>query len=179
MYKLYNVMYSLCACAEASGFAHALFASHTDASEYKSSYPHALTHRSCVSKMIILTTLVLCKLIVTGSSVVGSCETTSAPRHVGAHCRIQDGRCGRNTANGVQTHTCDDTIPCPVRAGMPLDISCSDGDSDLTLYRGNLSFGSYTASWPFAVSSTVEGVYECRWSNGSLYANRSVNVDGK
>ena len=133
--------------------------------------------------MIILSTFVFLRLIVTGSGMVGSCSRTgSAPRHVATHCRIESresGICRRPTENGVLVHMCDDSIRCPVWTGMPLNISCSDGDSGLTLYRNDSSVGSYIASWTFTVSSDVEGVYECRWANGSLFSNRSVNVNGK
>lgn len=143
----------------------------------------SLIPRTLYRKMIILSTVVFLRLIVTGSGMVGSCsETGSAPRHVATHCIIESresGICGLDWVDGVRVHVCDDRIRCPVWTGMPLDISCSDGDSGLTLYRGNSSLGSYVVSWPFAVSSNVEGIYECRWANGSLFANRSVNVNGK
>lgn len=132
--------------------------------------------------MITLAAFVFLRLIITSSGMAGSCgDSSSAPSHIGTHCRIESresGICRRPTENGVVVHTCDDSVICPVWTGMPLDISCSDGESGLTLYRSNSSFGSYTTSWPFAVS-TYEGVYECRWDNGSLFSNRSVNVDGK
>ena len=112
-------------------------------------------------------------------AAAGGC-TSPGPSHVRLECIIasrESGQCSKWTEDGRQIHECDDSVACPVWTGMQLEISCSDDDA-LTLFKGN-STNQHNVSWAFATSSAVEGLYECRWNNGSLFANRSIQVDGE
>ena len=128
-------------------------------------------------------------LAVTGTVAASSCSTTPTPNHVKLECRIasrESGQCYHYEEDGRRVNVCDDRAPCLAWTGTQLEISCGDEfvDTSLNLFRGNSTQGStqgaHNVSWPFAVSSSVEGVYECREdSSDSLVANRSVIVDGE
>ena len=112
---------------------------------------------------------------------VGSCEDSLPPNYVSLECRIlppgSDCYYPSGAAVGQEIHACDDSIPCRAWAGMPLNISCSD--ENLILFHGDSTDNTSSSYWSFAVSSVVQGVYECRWPNNSVYAYRNTTVDGK
>lgn len=116
---------------------------------------------------------------------VGSCENPLPPLYVSLECRIlvPGSECYiADAPNGhsgitVRVHACDHSLPCQVWTGMALNISCSD--ENLILFHGNSTDNTSSSYWSFAVSSAVQGVYECRWPNNSVCAYRNVTVDGK
>lgn len=141
--------------------------------------------------MKIVTGFIFLVLVGTGTSVVvGRCDNDSAPDHVRLECRIsprqdveRSGQCYKWDEDGRLISACDDSTACLAWTGMQLVISCNTivGDDDLTLCLGNATETECkpNASWPFAVSA-VGGAYECKWrDNGSLFANRSIVVDGE
>lgn len=133
----------------------------------------------CVAVMVIL-------VLASGNAgncvrEVGSCEHSLPPEYVSLECRIlpPDSRCYVSDAlDGQQIiHACDDSFPCRAWAGMPLNISCSD--ENLILFHGDSTDNTSSSYWSFAVSSVVQGVYECRWPNNSVYAYRNTTVDDR
>ena len=134
-------------------------------------------HGTIAEMKIAVFVLLASSVAAAGAS--GSC-TSPGPSHVRLECIIasrESGQCSKWTEDGRQIHECDDGVACPAWTGMQLEISCSDDDA-LTLFKGN-STNQHNVSWTFATSSAVEGLYECRWNSGSLFANRSIQVDGE
>lgn len=112
------------------------------------------------------------------------CEDGS--NHVRLECRIVSElksprhECYRETEGGILVNQCC-CEACVAWTGIQLEVICyseDDGDSELILSRGDSVWNS-SANWTFTVSSSVQGNYECRWSNGSVFANRTIDVDGK
>ena len=111
----------------------------------------------------------------------GDCDNDAAP-HVRLDCVIVAGdTCNYESFhNGFATNICNYNSDCQVTVGVALQIVCDGASSEeLILYRDNITQGTPNMSWPFA-ESFLEGSYDCRWKyNGTLYANRSIVVDGK
>ena len=111
-----------------------------------------------------------------------ACETST--KHVKLECRIvsREWDCYTYPEQDIYVNRCG-RHACVAWTGVQLKISCrasesdGDGDSRLILSRGDSVWNSST-EW-FTVSSSVQGNYECRWSNGSLLANRTIDVDGE
>ena len=94
---------------------------------------------------------------------------------------------------GLRDAECGNAVDsCVVSEGMRLEVRCQrlegeedNGDDRLTLYVNgtrtvNEDGGSSGSRiWTFVTAQSAEGVYECRWPNGSSFGNRSVIVDGK
>ena len=66
---------------------------------------------------------------------------------------------------------------CEVVEGMRLEVRCEE--TDHVLYRNGSSLGQRQVEWNFTVAEEVEGSYECRWPNGSVFGSRRVEVDGE
>ena len=66
---------------------------------------------------------------------------------------------------------------CEAVEGMRLEVRCEG--TDHILYRNGSSLGQRQVEWTFTVAEEVQGIYECRWPNGSLFGNRRVEVDGE
>lgn len=60
---------------------------------------------------------------------------------------------------------------------MRLEVRCEE--TDHVLYRNGSSLGQRQVEWNFTVAEEVEGNYECRWPNGSVFESRRVEVDGE
>ena len=120
-------------------------------------------------------------LAVTGSfsAETASCGSKSTWARPQVKCRIapKGSLCYSVDTDEGRVDECDDRAPCRAWTGAKLQISCSEDDPPLTLYRGNSTFVLDTL--PFTTSSATEGVYECRSVNGSLVANRFVTVDSE
>ena len=66
---------------------------------------------------------------------------------------------------------------CEAVEGMRLEVRCEG--TDHILYRNGSSLGQRQVEWTFTVAEEVQGIYECRWPNGSLFGSRRVEVDGE
>ena len=129
--------------------------------------------------------IVLSSLALFTANVAGNGCTISPPDHVRFECRIvtEESGCFKYEEGDWLINQCDYSSACHVWTGVQLDISCGDdysADPSLELFRDNGTVGSHVLSWPFATSSAVEGLYQCRRrSDGSVVSNRSVIVDGE
>jgi hypothetical protein len=107
--------------------------------------------------------------------------TDFPPDHVQLECVIvpRGGRCHKDSAGERQINACSDRAACVAWTGIDLIVSCEDSEdgTSLRLYHEGSTQGLPNATWTFAEASTAEGLYECRHSNGSLFANRSVVFD--
>ena len=65
---------------------------------------------------------------------------------------------------------------CGVVEGMRLEVRCEEPDH--VLYRNGSSLGQRQVEWTFAVAEEVEGDYDCRRPNGSVFGSRHVAVEG-
>ena len=134
------------------------------------------------SKLLFLCIL---SLFLANFSTARECTRRSS-LHVAIECRIapQGSSCFRHDEGDTQINTCDNRTSCLVWTGADVSISCAPPDEDstaadsLSLYRENSTQSLANALWPFAESLGVEGAYECRFSNGSVFSRRSINFDG-
>ena len=108
----------------------------------------------------------------------------SPPNHVKLECEIvpRGTRCSQHDEGERQINTCDD-ISCLAWTGVDLIVSCTTVDeadqTSLNLFHNNATQGLPNVSWAFADAAEAEGVYECRYGNGSVYSTRSVIFDGE
>ena len=133
-------------------------------------------------KMAMLTGLLCFGLFITNILAARDC-TDPPPDHVKVECVIaaRGGRCHRDNVGRRLINVCSDRAACLAWTGIDLIVSCEEsGDgTPLSLYHKGSTQGFPNVTWTFAEASVAEGLYECRDSNGTLFANRSIVFDGK
>ena len=144
--------------------------------------------------MYLLVFIVLATIWRRGEAVGGEeCDNSNAPNFLSLECALladsdASSSCTNDVNNGVDLNQCDSSRPCSAYAGLGLNVTCrvpgpgpdvvSVVSGDMEVYRDGESLGNDT--WRPFTTSEAEGRYECRWrENGSLYANRWLEVDGE
>ena len=139
----------------------------------------------------VVKTLVLALLVIAVSDASeDSCGNRDAPAYVRLECTIvsQGAGCWRQDVEcrpGQGVNMCDMSRGCQAWTGIELHVTCRVGTTggesaadQLELFRNGERLGSHTTSYPFA-TALASDTYECRWLNGSFFANRSVAIDGE